>query len=257
MRIFILSFPAAVLVMMLATLKLQAQNDSTFADRVVLIDGSSFVGQLQSVESDRVVLQLRNGNLIYLQRSDIKRINQYNSHSQGYSFLYFQEKPVKHFFRMDAGMGFVMEQGELFPSFEIGGSYLRRIGTRHLAGVRGTVKSLMNFSYYFIPTADLHVEYNYLIGAAKRLQPYIGIRAGVGFIMSYATDFDSVAFSGFQPGGGVGVGLVKSLGDKSAYFTEIGVTMQRYKYHLSEVWGAPTQRLETMSHLTMRIGYLF
>jgi hypothetical protein len=257
MRIIFQIFIVAGFGLMVATLKLQAQSDSAFADRVVLNDGSSFVGQLQVVESDRVILQLRNGNLIYLQRSDIKHINQYSSHHLGYGFLYFQEKPVKYFFRLDAGMGFVMEQGELYPSFEIGGSYLYRIGDRHLAGIRGTVKSMSNFSYYFIPTTDLHLEYNYLIGAAKKLQPYISVRAGAGFVMSYATDFDSVAFSGFQPGGGVGVGLVKSLGEKSAYFTEIGITLQRYKYQLSEIWSAPTQRLETMSHLTMRIGYLF
>jgi hypothetical protein len=121
------------------------------------------------------------------------------------------------------------------------------------------IRAVETERFSFIPALDVHLEYTYLMGKARRLNPYVCARAGAGTILNQSDDYRFVRGRGFCPGGGLALGAIKSLGYRSAFFTEIGFNTQLYAFNIEFSYnnGAPYQRSEVLNHLNLRIGYLF
>jgi hypothetical protein len=238
------------------------QTELRYRDRVWLQNGSTMVGELVDIQDEIVKLKLRSGNVILINRSEIKRFAQYlpNPAHDSYGNLYFQDREHKHIYAIDFGLGFWAGFGmHRVRSLEISGSYKYRLSQKHLAGIRLNLKAVEIGRYDGVPALDFHFEYAYLLGKTRKINPYVSARAGFGMALHHADEFRKINNSIPRPGGGLGFGLIKSVGHHSAFFTEIGLNLQQYSYRYSTLYNndASTQRSEFLNHLIVRIGYLF
>jgi preprotein translocase subunit YajC len=240
--------------------QLIGQDNLYYSDRIWMKNGSVFVGEVISVTESQIELALKSGNSIFLQRSDVRKVIQYNTQqSEGNGqYMMFGHQSHKHIFKLDAGLGFTHIDGEIFPSLEIGGNYLHRLTTSSLLGLRLNVKSVTNSDYYSLPVLEYQLEYVRFLGVPEKIQPFLSMRAGIGHVLSYNdVNNDRIRGLGIQPGGSIQLGLIKTIGSRSAFVTEFGFNWQRYKYKVPSFWWGNGQRLESLAHLTLRIGYMF
>jgi hypothetical protein len=90
---------------------LWAQSESHYSDRIWLHNGSTLVGELVDYQEDVIRLKLRSGNVVVINKAEVKRIAQYSPDPSfsSYGNLFFQDRELKHIFSMDAGLGFLRD----------------------------------------------------------------------------------------------------------------------------------------------------
>jgi hypothetical protein len=67
----------------------------------------------------------------------------------------------------------------------------------------------------------------------------------------------SIRNQGLSLGGGIGLGLIKSIGQRSAFFYEISYNHQTYSYSYIRFWQGEATRKELFENVAVRFGYWF
>jgi hypothetical protein len=239
-----------------------SQDHAYYRDRVWLKNNRTIVGELISMDDSVIILQFRSGSVLKLKQEDVKRVAQYASSADFDEMgnLFFQANGHKHIFNAGIGIGF----GELFDnmSFSLDAAfhYRYRIKPAHLVGARVSLLSSMTNFGYILPLNTIYADYTWLIRRSGRINPYLSARFGFGSAFSYKNELSSIRHNGFRPGGELAFGMIYSIANRTAFFSEIGFNRQdntflfRNNYEIEERF---SQRNETLSRLFLLIGFFF
>ncbi len=226
-----------------------------YKDQVLMNNGSRYVGEVLEITDEIVSIQLVSGGIVPLTRNDIKRIYQHlpSGGNYGENEPTFMDHHNRYFFGLDMGLNFSPVNSREYFGFEMGGSVKLKINTRHLIGLRNTLKFYSGA--VGLTVNDIHVEYNYFLSKPRKVTPYTSVRIGTGFVLR--NDEWSIRNKDISFGGGIGLGLIKSIGHRSAFFYEFSYNYQPYSYSYIRFWQGEATRKELFENVAVRIGYWF
>lgn len=235
---------------------IQAQEYSVKLDQILMNDGSRLVGDVQEITDKLVIIHLASGSQVSLNSSDVKRIYQHVPSSEMNKDVEatFMDSHNRYFFGFDRGLTFGTADHYAW-GFELAGYVKRKLNTRHLIGIRNTVKLISDLRNTSLYVNDINMEYNYLLYKPVKITPYLSVRFGTGFVFN--NEYLNVRNTGFYPGGGIGIGLLKSIGKRSAFFYEISYNYQTYAYKADQFWVGEVIRRQVYDNIGIRIGYWF